>query len=223
MNGVPPGGNYDGGNCLAINEVGKVKMGIRSWFCVLVLQALSSGVVEPVLCEEQNKILSELSPSSVIFLRHARTEPDQKDTDPSDVQECSRQRNLSAAGQEQAVAIGEEFRRRGIKVGEVVASPFCRTRDTAELAFGKVRWEFGLLDIGAITKGVASPQSVEALLKLLTTDPKGGSNSVVVGHLPTFQALTGIELREGEGAVVDPAASRKEGKVVVLGRFYIGD
>ena len=72
----------------------------------------------------------------VLAFRHAATDFSMTDTT-RDLRDCSRQRNLSAQGRRQARTIGISFRRLGIPVGRVLASPYCRTRQTARLAFGR--------------------------------------------------------------------------------------
>ena len=54
--------------------------------------------------------------------------------------DCATQRNLDAQGRAQSVAIGASFRDLGIPVSRVLASPFCRTLETAALAFGHVQF-----------------------------------------------------------------------------------
>ena len=56
-----------------------------------------------------------------------------------DLRDCSRQRNLTAKGRREARSIGSALRRLDIPVGEAPASPYCRTRQTARLAFGRLR------------------------------------------------------------------------------------
>ena len=73
----------------------------------------------------------------ILYLRHTKTIWDQKDQEPFDFDDCSKQRNLSDEGREQARAIGEAIETLSIPVGEVQSSPFCRTKETAKLAFGK--------------------------------------------------------------------------------------
>ncbi|RPJ37259.1 MAG: hypothetical protein EHM21_18245, partial [Chloroflexi bacterium] len=80
----------------------------------------------------------------VIYFRHAATDPIPDDANPVVLDDCSTQRNLSAAGQAQAGEIGLAFQRLGIPVGRVLASPFCRALDTARLAFGRVKIERSL-------------------------------------------------------------------------------
>ena len=74
----------------------------------------------------------------VLAFRHAATDFSMTDKT-RDLRNCSRQRNLNADGRRQARRIGKAFRRLGIPVGQVLASPFCRTRETARLAFGHAR------------------------------------------------------------------------------------
>src|SRR4051812_30257389 len=69
----------------------------------------------------------------VLALRHAATDQSMADNT-RDLRDCSKQRNLSAAGRRQAQAIGRALRRLRIPVGTVLASPYCRTRATARLA-----------------------------------------------------------------------------------------
>lgn len=72
----------------------------------------------------------------VLVFRHAITEP--KTDRVESVRTCATQRRLTDEGRAQARAIGRDVRALGIPIGEVRASPFCRTRETARLAFGRV-------------------------------------------------------------------------------------
>ncbi len=70
----------------------------------------------------------------VAVLRHAIT--DRSQADGGDLANRAAQRNLSAAGRDQAVRIGQAFARLGVPLGMVLTSPVFRARDTADLAFG---------------------------------------------------------------------------------------
>ena len=70
----------------------------------------------------------------VIFFRHALTEQTGVTDETADLNRCERQRNLSAAGRAQATNIGKSMKALGIPVGQVLAGPYCRTKDTARLA-----------------------------------------------------------------------------------------
>jgi broad specificity phosphatase PhoE len=71
----------------------------------------------------------------VVLVRHALA-PGNHDPPGFVLGDCSTQRNLSEAGREQARALGRLARDRGMKIGRVLSSRWCRARDTASLAFG---------------------------------------------------------------------------------------
>jgi len=73
----------------------------------------------------------------VLYLRHTSTDFSQNDARMTSYLDCSAQRNLTDKGREEARALGEHIKRLKIPIGEVLASPFCRTMETARLAFGK--------------------------------------------------------------------------------------
>ena len=72
-----------------------------------------------------------------LYFRHTATDFSQHDRAMTGYAECATQRNLSDAGRAQARAIGEAIRALGLPVGEVIASPFCRTMETGRLMFGR--------------------------------------------------------------------------------------
>ncbi len=114
-------------------------------------------------------------------------------------EDCASQRNLTDKGREEARAIGAHVRRLGIPVGEVLASPYCRTMETARLAFGKARAS------NDVRGGPVEAGRYNALKKLLSTRVKEGENRVISSHGNPFQALAGSPyLAEGEIAVVRP-------------------
>jgi len=49
---------------------------------------------------------------------------------------CKQEPSLSNKGEREARIIGERFRKHQIQISEVRHSPFCRTSDTAKIAFG---------------------------------------------------------------------------------------
>jgi broad specificity phosphatase PhoE len=138
----------------------------------------------------------------VVALRHAAT--DRTATDMTgDLRDCSRQRNLNAEGRRQARVIGRAFRRLEIPVGRVLASPFCRTRDTARLAFGHARPSRALLSADFFDAGEAAER------RLLALPPGRGSNTVLVSHEAAIAAATGVTVAEGEAVIVAPGERRR--------------
>lgn len=145
----------------------------------------------------------------VVAFRHAATDSSMDTTD--DLSDCSRQRNLSAAGRRQSRAIGRAFRRLGIPVGRVLASPFCRARDTARLAFGRVRLSRALLSVEFRDDPDRRPPP---LGRLLATEPGLGTNTVLVSHGSAIDEATGVNPEEGGAVVAAPGAGRRGFEIV---------
>ena len=75
-----------------------------------------------------------LQDGAIVLFRHANA-PGGGDPPGLKIGDCSTQRNLDDSGRAQARRIGERFRDRRVRVGAVLTSQWCRTRETAELAF----------------------------------------------------------------------------------------
>lgn len=150
----------------------------------------------------------------VLYFRHASTDMSQNDASMKSYEDCAGQRNLTDKGRAEALAIGAHVRRLRIPVGEVLASPFCRTMETARLAFGRAQAS------GEVRDGPVQAARYEALKKLLSTPVAGGANRIISSHGNPFYALAGPPyLAEGEMAIVRPQGSG----FVVLGRVGVGD
>lgn len=143
----------------------------------------------------------------VLVFRHAATDSAADMT--ADLSDCSRQRNLSPDGRRQARRIGRAVRRFEVPVGRVLASPFCRTRDTARLAFGRVRLSRALLSVEVAGEGKASGGEGRGLRRLLVARPRPGANAVLVSHESTIDAATDENLDEGELLVVEPGGGER--------------
>jgi len=139
----------------------------------------------------------------VVFLRHAETDHSQKDRLGVPLTDCSGQRNLNDAGRAQARSIGESWRALELPLGDVLASGYCRTRETAELAFGRATIVPTLTGIPAEMVGTYTGR-VRALRRMLGTKPPEGKNTVVVGHIANLEAATEVEIEEGDAAVFKP-------------------
>jgi phosphohistidine phosphatase SixA len=129
----------------------------------------------------------------VLAFRHAATDLSTTDMT-GDLRDCSRQRNLNSEGRRQARSIGRAFRRLGIPVGRVLASPFCRTRDTARLAFGRARSSRALLSGDFFADGDARQRQSAGLRRLLAAPPRPGTNTILVSHNFAIADATGLSL-----------------------------
>lgn len=160
---------------------------------------------EPVRAAPASAAVEALRDSGhILVLRHAATDTGADMTD--DLSDCSRQRNLSVAGREQARAIGRAVLRSSIPVGEVLASPFCRTLDTARLAFGRADASRRLLSPEFFADRRRFRR--RGLPHLLRQPPQAGRNTVLVSHGTAIEAATGIEPEEGDAVVVEPDGER---------------
>lgn len=74
---------------------------------------------------------------SVLSIRHAATDMTVGDKDQVAISDCSTQRNLSAQGRMHVRTMGSAFDLRQIPVGQVLSAPYCRTMETARLAFAR--------------------------------------------------------------------------------------
>ena len=141
----------------------------------------------------------------VLYMRHATTDTSKPDAVPKvDLADCATQRNLNDEGRKQAAAIGRQIRAGGIPVGEVIHSPFCRTRETAQLAFPapgpKLREEVGISYPSNLTAQEKLPV-LEATRKILSAPVPAGTNRVVVGHAQNLAELMDLFVKP-EGAMV---------------------
>lgn len=151
----------------------------------------------------------------LVYFRHAATDFSKNDEKMRDFDDCANQRNLTDDGRSQAKRIGIAWRALGLPVGKVHASPFCRTRETAELAFG--RYERAAEARGG--PGTATDADrYRPLSELLATPPAKGVNDIVVSHGNPFRALHPDlpYLQEGEGAIIRPLGA---GRHDVIGRI----
>ncbi|MDX2266126.1 MAG: histidine phosphatase family protein [Hyphomicrobiales bacterium] len=141
----------------------------------------------------------------VIYFRHARTDWSERDAPRPDLNDCATQRNLSADGRAQAERTGAAMKRLGVPVGRVVASPFCRTRQHAELAFGRVELDPDLEQLAGWPDDVRAARTAR-LRALLTTAPQA-ANTVVIGYQASLRAAAGVGLQEGEAVIFEPNAA----------------
>src|ERR687895_1411451 len=139
----------------------------------------------------------------VLYLRHTSTDFSQNDSRMTSYEDCASQRNLTDRGRDEARAIGEHVKQLQIPIGEVLASPFCRTMETARLAFGKAT------ATNDVRGGPVEASRYEPLRKLLSAPVPRGANRVISSHGNPFYALAGPPyLAEGEMAVVKPEGER---------------
>ena len=140
----------------------------------------------------------------VVYIRHTATDMSQEDTHKTDVSRCDGMRNLTDAGREDARQLGRAFRELEIPVGAVLASEYCRTRETAQLAFGDFEREPLLTGFPPDDPAAPYEARVRATQELLGAPPPEGLNTVFVAHVKNLEAAAEVEIEEGDTAVFQP-------------------
>jgi phosphohistidine phosphatase SixA len=136
----------------------------------------------------------------VALMRHAQA-PGTGDPENFRLDDCSTQRNLDQTGRDQARRTGKMFRERGVTIGRVLSSQWCRCLETAELlALGDVE-PFAPLN-SFFGERTGEPEQTEAVRALLAEADIDGPSLVMVTHQVNITALTGIYPRSGEIVVL---------------------
>ena len=140
-------------------------------------------------------------PGAIVLFRHAYA-PGVGDPPQLRIGDCATQRNLNDEGRAQARRLGERFRERGINVGAVLSSQWCRTRETAALAFGADRVRDAPAFNSFFGRGGEARERQTAEARAVLADWRGPGVLVVVTHQVNITALTGAGMASGEGVVV---------------------
>ena len=140
----------------------------------------------------------------VIYFRHTSTDFGQNDEGMTSFEDCKKQRNLTDQGRAEARAIGAAIAQLHIPIGEVLASPFCRTIETARLIFGRATPSLAVRGGPATNDG----DRYADLRRLLSTPVPRGVDVAIASHGNPFRAVAGTPyLAEGEAAVIEPRGS----------------
>ncbi|WP_152392843.1 histidine phosphatase family protein [Paenibacillus guangzhouensis] len=123
----------------------------------------------------------------VLYVRHGEAN---RGEDQSQIiyENCATQKNLSEEGRKQSALYGEALRRLNIPVHyPVSASPFCRTRDTAELAFGNQNVQidpfwFKVYQLSGNVTPTEQASTLSELTSELEKIPISGTNTVIIAH-----------------------------------------
>jgi phosphohistidine phosphatase SixA len=145
----------------------------------------------------------------VLYIRHGETDNSRTDQLPPDLSDCGTQRVLNDAGRATMRQVGQRFRKLGIPVDEVLHSPMCRTRESAELAFPDRprRSVHDLMYSANVTTEQKKPLLATAR-QLISTPPPPGSNTVIVAHAPNLADLFGYFVApEGTVVILRPRGS----------------
>ena len=155
----------------------------------------------------------------VLMMRHSRTVPGTGDPPGFKLKKCETQRNLSEAGRQQAIALGQAFAAAKIPLSEVRHSQWCRCRDTAWLAFGKALPITDLKALNSTFAGQGDPAAQQAALKKQAARLAPGTNVMWVTHQVIVSGATGLWTAQGDVL----AAQLVDGEFVVRFRIPVSE
>lgn len=143
-------------------------------------------------------------PAQVLIIHHA-TANQGVDAREVRIGDCATQRNLSDEGRLEAKRMGASLLEHGFIAAKIVASPFCRTVETARLM------NLGPVETARAFENLRADQPrADALLsdaRAIMKSWQGPGPLLIVTHSSTIKALTGIELEPGKFiAVTNPAS-----------------
>ena len=187
---------------------------------VLVGLLVSPAFSQTVAPEEVLKTLR--AGGYVIVVRHGATHADQADTDPLNLDNVAKQRQLNDKGRADARAVGDAFKTAGVPIGRSYSSRFFRAVETARLIGGKEpQATLDITEGGQVVSPNENNRRAAALRAMVGTVPEAGTNTLIVTHKPNILDALGrdwFEIREGEASIFKPTG---DGKFVLVGRVQI--
>jgi broad specificity phosphatase PhoE len=198
-------------------------MAIAARVLVLLVVALAVGSAWGQSSPPVDDVLQMLRGGGyVIVFRHGATHPDQADTDPLNLDNVAKQRQLNDKGRADAKAVGEVFKATGVPIGRSYSSRFNRAVETARLIGGKEPQ--ATLDVsegGQVVSPNENNRRTQAFRTIVGTAPEPGTNTLVVTHKPNILDAFGkdwFEIKEGEASIFKPAGG---GKYAPIARVQI--
>jgi broad specificity phosphatase PhoE len=144
----------------------------------------------------------------VIVFRHGATHADQADTDPLNLDNVTKQRQLNDKGRADAKAVGDAFKAAGVPIGKSISSRFARAVETARLIGGKEPEPTpDVTEGGLVVTPNENNRRTQALRAIATAPPAAGTNTLVVTHKPNILDAFGkdwFEIKEGEASIFKP-------------------
>ena len=172
----------------------------RAFFAALLALACAAA-----WAGEDAKLWAQLRHGgNVILMRHASTGPGLGDPPGMRLDDCATQRNLSDAGRQEAIAVGERLRQERVPIAQVYTSPWCRCRETAQLAFGRLEDWTPLASVFDMPE--RDREFTERVKKRIGGYSSRGlkGNVVMVTHNVNIASLTKLSVAPGELVVVRP-------------------
>lgn len=163
---------------------------------LVVFFSISSSAAE-------NELIQQMGAGGVVLMIRHAVAPGIGDPDNFKLDDCATQRNLDEQGREQARAIGEWLRARGIENVKLYSSQWCRCLETARL-----------MNLGTVTslpslnsffqKPEDREPNLSALRKFIRDNTKKGELIIMVTHQVTISGISEKWTDSGHGKLVRP-------------------
>ena len=137
----------------------------------------------------------------VIVVRHGATHADQADTDPLNLENVAKQRQLNDKGHADARSMGEALKRAGIPIGRVYSSRFQRAVETARLIAGKEPEATNdVTEGGQVVSPNENARRMQALRAMAARVPELGTTTLIVTHKPNILDAFGKDVFKPDGS-----------------------
>lgn len=147
----------------------------------------------------------------VLYMRHGPTDSSRTDRVPKvDLNDCATQRPLTAEGRKVAARVGKAILEARIPIGEIIASPMCRAKESAAAAFTQpFSLDEDLLYTANLTDEEKKPK-IEKLKEYLSAPVPNGKNRVLVAHAPNMMDVMDYFVKpEAAVVVIQPLGDGK--------------
>jgi phosphohistidine phosphatase SixA len=180
---------------------------------ISILFAILSCQPSVAFSETEEKIWEKLKNGGlVILVRHTSVVKNNNPLlrDPS----CLKERKLSEKGKKEATRIGEMFTVKGVTINKVLTSPYCRTTDTAKIAFGRGQPAEFLSVLEALPQKQAEANT-EKLTQTIVSYSGTGS-LILVTHAPNINAISFESVEMGAFLVLQPTGDNEFEEIGII-------
>jgi phosphohistidine phosphatase SixA len=188
-----------------------------AWLVIIIALAGLVGPLPSAMAQGDPWSLLR-QPGYVAFMRHSDAPGSGGVGDPPGyrLEDCATQRNLSEEGRAHARRTGEAFAKHGVTFDRVLTSPWCRCKETAQLATQREAELFAPLS-NLVGRSEHREGQVKAL-KAYLAGLDGNTRVLLVTHGIVVNALTGVSLASGEMVIIKPG---RDGDPKVVGRLKV--
>ncbi len=182
---------------------------ISALFCMLTIAALIGlpGIAAADQLSGGALVAALRHGGYVLLMRHTSSPNNRPDKSAADPENVNGERQLDQVGRDTARAMGEAIKTLGIPIGDVLSSPTYRALQVVRLeSLGKAQ-TFAELGEDGGNMGPVGTAAASWLRKKVSEQPRSGTNTLIVTHLPNIRAAFGSAasmVADGETLVYQP-------------------